>query len=70
MGLPSLAALVLVLSGVQLICIGLMGQYVSRIFEETKKRPLYFLKSPVHAFQGPGDRGTGAPCERQEAPGL
>lgn len=44
-GWASLTALVLFLGGVQLICLGLMGEYVSRIFEEIKKRPLYFLKN-------------------------
>ena len=62
------AELVLVLSGVQLICIGLMGQYVSRIFEETKKRPLYFLKSPARSSSNAGDRGSGGQRDRQDAP--
>lgn len=43
-GWASLTALILILGGLQLLCLGLIGQYVSRIFEETKKRPLYFLK--------------------------
>ena len=46
-GWTSLTALVLFLSGFQLMCLGLMGQYVSRIFEESKKRPLYFVKEAV-----------------------
>lgn len=43
-GWTALAAIMLILGGIQLICIGVVGQYVSRIFEETKKRPLYLLK--------------------------
>jgi polyisoprenyl-phosphate glycosyltransferase len=43
-GWTSLVALILVVSGVQIVCTGLVGQYVSRIFEESKKRPLYFLR--------------------------
>ncbi len=43
-GWAMLVALILILGGVQLICIGMVGQYVSRIFEESKKRPLYFLR--------------------------
>jgi dolichol-phosphate mannosyltransferase len=46
-GWTSLMAVILVLGGVQLMCMGLLGQYVSRIFEETKKRPLYFVRSVV-----------------------
>ncbi len=49
-GWTSLTALVLILSGVQLVCLGLMGQYISRIFEESKKRPLYFLREKVGPF--------------------
>jgi glycosyltransferase involved in cell wall biosynthesis len=44
-GWATLAALILLLGGLQLVCLGLIGQYVSRIFEESKRRPLYFLKS-------------------------
>lgn len=43
-GWTTLAALILILGGLQLVCLGLIGQYISRIFEETKRRPLYFLK--------------------------
>jgi dolichol-phosphate mannosyltransferase len=43
-GWASLAVLVLFLGGVQLAAIGLLGQYISRIFDETKKRPLYFTR--------------------------
>ena len=37
-------ATVLILGGVQLVFIGLIGEYLSRIFEETKHRPLYVFK--------------------------
>jgi len=43
-GWTSIMAIMLFLGGVQLICLGMIGQYISRIFEETKKRPLYFIK--------------------------
>jgi len=43
-GWASIIAVVLFLGGIQLICLGMIGQYISRIFEESKKRPLYFLK--------------------------
>ena len=46
-GWASLAAITLFLGGVQLISLGLIGQYVGRIFEESKKRPLYFVKEKV-----------------------
>lgn len=48
-GWASLAALVLILSGTQILCVGLLGQYTSRIFEEVKKRPLYVVSDLVEA---------------------
>jgi dolichol-phosphate mannosyltransferase len=43
-GWTSLIIVVLILSGVQILLIGLIGEYIARIFEETKSRPLYFFK--------------------------
>ena len=43
-GWASLMALMLFMGGIQLVCIGLIGQYISSVFEEGKKRPLYFLR--------------------------
>lgn len=42
-GWASLIAVMVFLGGVQLVCIGMLGQYVSRIFEEGKHRPLYLV---------------------------
>ena len=44
-GWASTVAAIVFLSGVQLLSIGLLGQYVSRIFEEGKKRPLYLVRT-------------------------
>ena len=44
-GYPSLIVVVLFLGGVQLTAIGVLGEYLGRIFNETKNRPLYFLNS-------------------------
>ena len=43
-GFTTLAALVLFLGGVQLIGIGVLGEYLARVYDEVKKRPLYVIK--------------------------
>jgi len=42
-GYPSLLVAVLFLGGMQLLAIGILGEYLGRAFDESKQRPLYFL---------------------------
>lgn len=44
-GYPSLMVVVLLLGGVQLFSIGIIGEYLGRMFDETKNRPLYLVDS-------------------------
>jgi glycosyltransferase involved in cell wall biosynthesis len=44
-GFTTLVTLVLFLGGVQLIAIGLLGEYLLRIYDEVKQRPLYIVKN-------------------------
>ena len=58
-GYPTLMVTVLFLGGAQLVAIGILGEYMGRMFDETKKRPLYFLNAylePSVNF-GQTDRG-------------
>jgi dolichol-phosphate mannosyltransferase len=50
-GWASLFSAVLFLGGVQLICIGVLGEYVGRIYEELKRRPLYIVDREVNFGQ-------------------
>jgi len=47
-GWTSLITAVLFLGGVQLLAIGLLGEYIASIFAETKKRPLYLVKQTLN----------------------
>jgi polyisoprenyl-phosphate glycosyltransferase len=43
-GWGSLIGMLMIIGGIQLIFIGMVGEYLARIFEESKRRPLYFFK--------------------------
>lgn len=43
-GYASIIVLILLLGAMQLVCIGIIGEYVGKIFEQSKKRPIYLAK--------------------------
>ena len=53
-GYPSLMSVILFLGGIQLIALGSLGEYIGRMFNETKGRPLYFTKQYIPSRHGRG----------------
>lgn len=43
-GWPSLACIIIFIGGIQLLCLGIMGQYLAKTYLETKNRPPYIVK--------------------------
>lgn len=43
-GWPSLVSIMLFVGGIQLMCLGIIGKYIGKIFLETKKRPIYLVR--------------------------
>ena len=44
-GFPTLMIIILMLGGIQLMSLGIIGEYLGRVFTETKKRPTYFIRT-------------------------
>ena len=42
-GWPSLVCIIMLVTGVQLLCMGIIGQYVAKMYLETKNRPIYII---------------------------
>ena len=43
-GWASMVCIILFLGGIQLLCLGIVGRYIGRIYMQTKKRPIYIIK--------------------------
>ena len=46
-GWPSLVCIISLISGVQLFCLGIVGQYLSKTYMEVKRRPVYLVKEEI-----------------------
>jgi dolichol-phosphate mannosyltransferase len=64
-GFTSITVVVLLLGGIQLIAIGIIGEYVGRIYDEVKRRPLYLVRARrnVPEAHGEPERPEAEPAE-------
>jgi dolichol-phosphate mannosyltransferase len=53
-GWVSTVALILFVGGVQLLILGIIGEYLSRVYDEVRRRPLYIVRSRVGIVEGVG----------------
>ena len=60
LGIPTLTVLVLFMGGIQLIAVGVLGEYVGRIYDEVRRRPMYVVDNAVNVeLRDPRGPGTG-----------
>ena len=62
-GWTSLIVTVLFLGGVQLLAVGVLGEYIGRIYEEVKRRPMYLVQDRLNLREGDRER-TGSVSSR------
>ena len=68
-GFTSLMLFMAFLTGVQLLFLGIIGEYVGRIYQETKRRPLYVLGSVTRGHPGVGAERAAYPAPRRTTHG-
>jgi glycosyltransferase involved in cell wall biosynthesis len=66
MGIPTVTVLVLFIGGVQLAAIGVLGEYVGRVYDEVRRRPMYIVERavniPVREPRGPRTGSSATPA--------
>lgn len=50
-GYPTIVCIIFLLSGLQLLCTGILGQYLSKTYLETKHRPIYISKETAESYR-------------------
>ncbi len=57
-GWATVAAGIMFSTGIQLVCIGVIGEYVGRLYEEVKQRPLYLINETINSTQSIQDSNS------------
>jgi glycosyltransferase involved in cell wall biosynthesis len=64
-GITTVLMVVLLLGGIQLITVGIIGEYLGRVYDEVKQRPLYLVSGRLNA--PPQETASGGPVEHRQA---
>ena len=51
-GFPTIMCAIFFVGGLQLFCTGILGQYLSKTYLETKRRPIYIISETEESFNG------------------
>jgi len=63
MGIPTITVLVLFIGGVQLVAVGVLGEYVGRIYDEVRRRPPYIVERAINTtVRDPRGPRSGTPA--------
>jgi glycosyltransferase involved in cell wall biosynthesis len=63
-GNPTLVMLISLFSGIQLLSLGVMGEYVGRIYDEVKRRPMFVIET-LEGFEREPDKAAGPPIRAE-----
>lgn len=70
LGIPTITVLVLFIGGVQLTAVGVLGEYIGRIYDEVRRRPLYIVDRAVNvAIRDPRGPRSGQVASSSDADG-
>jgi polyisoprenyl-phosphate glycosyltransferase len=67
-GVPTVLFVILLLGGIQLITVGIIGEYVGRIYDEVKRRPLYVVREGRNLEPGDAPAADDAEPQRVSTP--